>query len=100
MLDSPHANPLFAAKVSRKHALQYLHISAGPRKSATGLPRVRPGSAPHCSTSLGLIIVKEAAFSLAHFDQPGVIRAVEPIVNSGMSLKHAPGILARVLGAC
>ena len=77
----------------------YAHRGAAPRKSASALPRARPGSAPRCSTPLELIIVKETAFSLAHLDQPGMIRAVEPIVNFGMSLKQAPAIVARMLGA-
>jgi hypothetical protein len=45
-----------------------------------------------------LIIGEEATFPLAQFDQPGVIGAIESILDSWVSLKLAPAILAQMLG--
>ena len=49
-------------------------------------------------SSPGLIIGEEATLPLAQFDQPGVIGAIESILDSWMSVEQAPAILVQMLG--
>jgi len=49
-------------------------------------------------SSPGLIVGEESTFPLAQFDQPGVIGAIESILDSWMSVEQAPAILVQMLG--